>query len=118
MSAFGGINLANISYQDSSQNELLRGADCEDNIPVSEHMVALKDVFYVNDTVVCNKVFARKLLKCNLEGSSIMVRSSKDKLYDSSEQMQINQSKVLGFLEVDKLVLLCQSTKWETYKIW
>lgn len=35
--------------------------------------------------VVLNKTLAGKMVKCNLEGSQIMVRSSKDKLYDSSE---------------------------------
>lgn len=24
----------------------------------------------------------------------------------------------MGFLDVDKLVTLCRSTKWTTYKIW
>jgi len=24
----------------------------------------------------------------------------------------------MGFIEVDKLVLLCRSTQWTTYKIW
>jgi len=48
-------------------------------------MVPLKEVFFVNDLVVLNKSLAGKLLKCGLEGSLIMVRSAKDKLYDSSE---------------------------------
>ena len=48
-------------------------------------MVPLKDVFYITDMVIINKALAGKLVKCNLEGSSIMVRSSKDKQYDSSE---------------------------------
>lgn len=80
--------------------------------------VPLKEVFYITDMVVVNKALAGKLVKCSLEGSSIMVRSSKDKQYDSSEQMQVGQTKIMGFLEVNKLIVLCRSTKWTTYKIW
>ena len=35
--------------------------------------------------VIINKALAGKLVKCNLDGSAIMVRASKEKLYDSSE---------------------------------
>lgn len=56
---------------------------------VGEIAVPLKEVFYITDMVVVNKALAGKLVKCNLEGSSIMVRASKEKLYDSSEQMQV-----------------------------
>lgn len=52
---------------------------------VSEVMVTLKDVFYINDMVVVNKALAGKLVKCGLKGSSIMVRAAKEKLYESSE---------------------------------
>ena len=85
---------------------------------VGEIAVPLKEVFYITDTVVVNKALAGKLVKCNLDGSSIMVRSNKEKQYDSSDQMQVGQTKIMGFLEVDKLIKLCRSTKWTTYKIW
>ena len=81
-------------------------------------MVPLKDVFYITDLVVVNKALAGKLSKCNLEGSQIMVRAAKEKLYDSSEQIQIGQTKIMGFVEVDKLIHLCRTTQWSTYKIW
>lgn len=114
----GGINLANISYSDANtSNRLLRG-EPEELVTVAEHMVPLKEVFYINDLVIINKALAGKLQKCGLEGSSIMVRSAKDKLYDSSEQIQIGQTKIMGFLDVDKLVNLCRTTQWQTYKIW
>mmetsp|Transcript_644 Transcript_644/g.871 ORF Transcript_644/g.871 Transcript_644/m.871 type:complete len:218 (-) Transcript_644:1063-1716(-) len=115
--AHGGINLANISYGDIT-NELIREVPEPDLVTVSEKMVKLNEVFYITDVVVVNKSLAGKLLKCNLEGSSLMVRSSKDKLYDSSEQIQIGQTKIMGFLDVDSLVALCKSTQWSTYKIW
>ena len=75
-------------------------------------------MFYITDMVVINKTLAGKLVKCNLDGSSIMVRSSKDKVYDSSEQIQIGQAKIMGFLDVDRLIARCRSNQWETYKIW
>ena len=55
---------------------------------VGEIMVPLKEVFYVTDMVVINKALAGKLVKCGLEGSSLLIRASKEKAYDSSEQMQ------------------------------
>ena len=61
----------------------------EKQVTVGEIAVPLKEVFYITDMVVVNKALAGKLVKCNLEGSSIMVRASKEKLYDSSEQMQV-----------------------------
>ena len=32
--------------------------------------------------------------------------------------MQVGQTKIMGFLDVNKLIKLCRSTKWTTYKIW
>ena len=32
--------------------------------------------------------------------------------------MQMGQTKIMGFLDVDSLVNLCKSTEWTTYKIW
>ena len=61
----------------------------EKQVTVGEIAVPLKEVFYITDMVVVNKALAGKLVRCNLEGSSIMVRASKEKLYDSSEQMQV-----------------------------
>ena len=78
----------------------------------------MSEIFYITDLVVINKQLAGKLIKCNLEGSSIMVRASKEKVYDSSEQIQIGQSKIMGFLDVDKLINFCKQTNWQTYKIW
>ena len=52
---------------------------------VGEIMVPLKEVFYVTDMVVINKALAGKLVKCGLDGSSLMIRASKEKAYDSSE---------------------------------
>lgn len=49
-----------------------------DTITVAEKMVPLNQVFYITDLVIINNALAGKLLKCNLEGSSIMVRSGKD----------------------------------------
>ena len=57
----------------------------EQQVTVGEVMVPLKEVFYITDMVVINKALAGKLIKCNLEGSSIMVRSSYERLFDSSE---------------------------------
>ena len=48
-------------------------------------MILLKEVFFITDMVIINKALAGKLKKCSLEGSSIMVRAAKEKLYDSSE---------------------------------
>ena len=86
MTGGSGINLANISYNDAS-GQLLKGeGSMEDpQITVGEIAVPLKEVFYVTDMVVINKALAGKLVKCNLEGSSIMVRASREKVYDSSE---------------------------------
>ena len=52
---------------------------------VGDIAVPLKEVFYITDVVIINKALAGKLVKCSLEGSYIMVRSSKEKQYDSSE---------------------------------
>ena len=86
-SGLGGINLANVSYSggDASFDGVAREPQPEDLITVGEKMIALNKVFYITDMVIINKALAGKLLKCNLEGSSLMVRSSKEKLYDSSE---------------------------------
>ena len=59
----------------------------EKQVTVGEIAVPLKEVFYITDMVVVNKALAGKLIKCNLEGSSIMVRASKEKQFDSSDQM-------------------------------
>ena len=80
----GGINLSNVSYLDVSA-DLNKGEPEQDLIAVGEKMVPLNQVFYITDMVVINNALAGKLIKCSLEESSIMVRSSKDKLYDSSE---------------------------------
>jgi len=80
----GGINLNNVSYLDVSA-DLNKGEPEQDLIAVGEKMVPLNQVFYITDMVVINNALAGKLIKCSLEESSIMVRSSKDKLYDSSE---------------------------------
>ena len=77
---------------------------------MGEICVPLKEIFYITDMVVVNQALGKKLEKCGLEGSAIMVRSSKDKLFDSSEQMQINQSRIMGFLDVDLLIHLCRTT--------
>ena len=102
----GGINLANISYSDSSI-DIGREPSPEDLIAVEEKMIALNQVFYITDTVIINKALSGKLTKCSLEGSSLMVRSSKEKLFDSSEQIQIGQARIMGFLDVDSLIALC-----------
>ena len=52
---------------------------------VGDICVPLKEVFYITDMVVLNKALARKLRKSQLEGSYIMVRASKEVIYDSSE---------------------------------
>lgn len=83
----GGINVNNVSYSDSG-GQLLRGdgsSPPEHQVTIGEICVPLKEVFYITDMVVLNKTLAGKMVKCNLEGSQIMVRSSKDKLFDSSE---------------------------------
>jgi len=54
-------------------------------VSVGEICVPLSEVFYITDMVVINKQLAGKLVKCNLEGTSIMVRAAKEKVYDSSE---------------------------------
>ena len=113
----GGINLANISCSDVSVVDYREPAP-EDLISVEEKMILLNKVFYITDTVIIDAALAKKLIKCNLEGSSLMVRSNKEKLFDSSEQIQIGQSRIMGFLDVDGLVALCKSTQWTTYKIW
>ena len=82
-SGLGGINLANISYVDPSGD----GGESRKSpeVTVAEIMVPLKDVFYITDLVVINKALAGKLAKCGLEGSQIMIRAGKEKLYESSE---------------------------------
>ena len=102
----GGINLANISCSDVSVVDYREPAP-EDLISVEEKMILLNKVFYITDTVIIDAALAKKLIKCNLEGSSLMVRSNKEKLFDSSEQIQIGQSRIMGFLDVDGLVALC-----------
>ena len=77
--------------------------------------ISLKEVFYINDMVLVNKALAGKLVKCNLSGSYLMVRAKKEELFDSSEQINIGQAKIMGFLDVDKLVHLCRTTQWQTY---
>lgn len=47
-----------------------------------------------------------------------MVRGYHEPVYWNSEQMEIGQPKISGFLEVDKLINLCMTTKWSDYKIW
>ena len=117
----GGINLVDVSYSDKGGQLLTGESDGpkeEKQITVGEICVPLKEVFYITDMVVINKTLAGKLVKCNLDGSSIMMRASKDKVYDSSEQIQIGQAKIMGFLDVDRLIARCRSNQWETYKIW
>jgi hypothetical protein len=90
-SGLGGINLANISYDETNgANELLQGESRKNQeMTVAEIMAPLKDVFYITDLVVVNKALAGKLSKCGLEGSLIMIRAGKEKLYESSEQIKI-----------------------------
>ena len=83
----GGINLANISCSEVSVD--YREPAPEDLISVEDKMILLNKVFYITDTVIIDEALAKKLIKCSLEGSSLMVRSSKEKLFDSSEQIQI-----------------------------
>ena len=83
-----GINLANISYNDTS-NELLREEVSEVQMTVGDIAVSLKEVFYINDLVLVNKALAGKLVKCNLSGSHLMVRAKKEELFDSSEQITL-----------------------------
>ena len=83
----GGINLANISCSEVSVE--YREPAPEDLISVEEKMIHLNKVFYITDTVIIDEALAKKLIKCSLEGSSLMVRSNKEKLFDSSEQIQI-----------------------------
>lgn len=83
----GGINLANISCSEVSVD--YREPAPEDLISVEEKMIHLNKVFFITDTVIIDEALAKKLIKCSLEGSSLMVRSSKEKLFDSSEQIQI-----------------------------
>ena len=60
---------------DSANNQLNVGDIC----------VPLREVYYITDMIVVNKALAKKLKKSNLEGSYIMVRASKEIIYDSSE---------------------------------
>ena len=89
-----------------------------EQITVGDIIVPLREVFYITDMVVVNKALAKKLKKSNLQGSFIMVRASKQLVYDSSEQIEIGQTKIMGFLKVDDLIKLAVGTKWSTYKIY
>ena len=80
-----GINLANISYNGDTSNELLKGDVSEVQMTVGDIAISLKEVFYINDLVQVNKALAGKLVKCNLSGSHLMVRAKKEELFDSSE---------------------------------
>ena len=78
----------------------------------------MNEVLYITDLVIINKDFAEKLKQNHLEGTFIMVRGYHEPEYWTSEQIEIEQPKISGFLEVDKLIELCMSTKWTTYKIY
>lgn len=92
-SGIGGINLNNVSISDSSflntsemNNTCTKsGSQQTPELTVGDVCVPLREVYYITDTVVVNKQLARKLRKSNLEGSYIMVRASKQLIYDSSE---------------------------------
>ena len=47
-----------------------------------------------------------------------MVRGHYEPQYWSQDQIECGRPMIAGFLEVDKLVDLCMTTKWTTYKIW
>ena len=61
----------------------------------------IKEVFYVTDMMVINKVLANKLTKNKMAGKSLMIRASKEQIYDSLEQKRIGQSKINGFIDVN-----------------
>ena len=46
-----------------------------------------------------------------------MVRGFKDPQYWTSEQIKIDQPKIVGFLDVNKVIELGLTTKWTTYKV-
>ena len=87
-------------------------------LTIADVCIPLKQVYYLTEMVVLNRTLAKKLKKSNLEGSFIMVRASKELLYDSSEQIEIGQTRIMGFLRVDELICLSLKTKWATYKIY
>ena len=47
-----------------------------------------------------------------------MVRGHYEPKFWTSDQMELQQPMISGFLEVDTLIDLCMTTKWTTYKIW
>ena len=82
----------------------------------------IKEVFYVTDMMVINKVLANKLTKNKMAGKSLMIRASKEQIYDSLEQKRIGQSKINGFINVNELIQLCKKTDTPVnkkgYMIW
>lgn len=72
--------------------------------------------------MVINKVLANKLTKNKMAGKSLMIRASKEQIYDSLEQKRIGQSKINGFIDVNELVHLCKKTDTPVnkkgYMIW
>jgi hypothetical protein len=83
-----GINLNNVSVSRSSET-LLHANETTLELTAGDVCVPLKDVYYITDTIVINKDLAHRLIKSELAGSFIMVRASKEVVYESSEQMEI-----------------------------
>ena len=86
-----GINLNNLSISEANTSILKDDTQNQSmvQLTVGDVCVPLKEIYYITDTVVVNKALARKLKKSNLQGSYIMVRASKQLIYDSSEQIEI-----------------------------
>ena len=80
-----GINLNSLTGDSQINNLDEENQQFVSQITVGEVCVPLKEIFYLTDMCVMNKKLAQKLRKANLSGSFIMVRSEKEKEFDSSE---------------------------------
>ena len=79
----------------------------EDSIRVGQVCVPIKKSFYLEDTTLIDDNLKRKLLHACLEGSFIMIRAKKIKLFDTEKQKRLGQAKIMGVILVDSLIELC-----------
>ena len=100
----GPGNTSNQANQGSGRNNTK--IDMADDITVGDILVPLNEIFYITDLVMLSRGFAQHLRDNKLEGTYIMVRGYHEPRY-WEYQIELGQPKIIGFLEVDALISLC-----------
>ena len=67
----------------------------------------IKKSYYLEDTTLINNSLKSKLLHAHQEGSFIIIRAKRVKIFDSEQQKRLGQAKIMGVICVDSLIDLC-----------